>query len=88
MAPKNKEGTAMISGFDDVFEDSTVYWPFNRAMMVDSALRDIPSALRAPGRSVSTKVRTHLKSRLNLRGSKAKPRLLNSSLCSLWRSSR
>tara|TARA_R110002096_G_scaffold350395_3_gene543557 strand:+ start:1062 stop:3713 length:2652 start_codon:yes stop_codon:yes gene_type:complete len=71
MDPKNKEGTAMVSGFDDVFEDSMVYWQFNLSFMVDSVLRDILYELRSPGRSVSTKVRTHLKSRLNLRGSKA-----------------
>jgi len=69
MDPKNKEGTAMVSGFDDVYEDSMVYWQFNLAMMIDEVLDDVLFELRSPGRSVSTKLRSHLQSRLALRGS-------------------
>ncbi len=69
MDPTNKEGTAMVSGFDDVYEDSMVYWQFNLAMMIDELLSDVLYELRSPGRSVSSKMRSHLKSRLALRGS-------------------
>lgn len=68
MDPKNKEGTAFVSGFDDVYQDSMVYWQFNLAMMVDELLGDVLFELRSPGRSVSSKLRSHLKSRLALQG--------------------
>ncbi len=69
MDPKGAEGIAAFSGFDDVYEDSMVYWNRKVNTMIDALISDILFELRLPGRSVSKELKKHLRSRFALRGS-------------------
>ncbi len=69
--PRGREGTALLSGFDSVLEDSMMSWGNHVSTMLDRLLESSLANIRRPSYFVSKRLRKHLVSRLALSDSQA-----------------
>lgn len=62
--PEGAEGTALMSGFDDIYDDTMVYWYDTLSTEIDLLIAVLAVELRVPGQKVSKERRAYLKERL------------------------